>query len=135
LTPGAGLASLTTLSTVNKNLTATDDPSASARKSRVCYKCGHENPPKVDVCQACSAHLYLVCRKCHHRNFRALGSCEKCGDRLRAAPWKKLRKKLFRSEGKIKPVEIIIAIVLIPIFYKLALMALDFFSGMSMEGV
>ena len=107
---------------------------AHEHRSRICVKCRHKYPPKADVCEACSAHLYFVCRKCHHRNPRALSTCEKCGDRLRVSRWQRFRKWATRSEAKIKPVEVLLAIFLVIVCYKISMMFIEFFSDMAGGG-
>ena len=85
----------------------------------------------MDTCQACSAHLYLLCRKCHHRNPRALHTCEECGARLKSSSWRRLRKWLTRSDSKFRPVEVLIALAMIFIFYKFSMVLINFFSNVN----
>ncbi len=48
---------------------------------------------------------------------------------MRASRWKKFRRVLTRGEGKIKPLEILLAIILIVVFYKLAMVFAGYFTN------
>ncbi len=51
-----------------------------------CPKCGHDNPPGVNVCGQCATPLAPICPHCGFENPANFKFCGNCGGKLDAAP-------------------------------------------------
>jgi class 3 adenylate cyclase/predicted ATPase len=51
-----------------------------------CPKCGHDNPPSVNVCGQCATPLAPVCPHCGFENPANFRFCGNCGTKLDAVP-------------------------------------------------
>lgn len=59
-----------------------DSEAGPAGPGVLCVKCEHLNPPGVDKCINCEAHLFVFCTHCNHRNARVHSRCERCNRKL-----------------------------------------------------
>lgn len=53
-----------------------------ARRGVLCIKCEHLNPPDIEACEDCGAHLFVNCQECQTKNPRVSARCSHCGRRL-----------------------------------------------------
>lgn len=53
-----------------------------SQRGVLCIKCEHLNPPDIENCEECGAHLYVNCQECQTKNSRVSARCSHCGRRL-----------------------------------------------------
>ncbi len=88
-------------------------------KGVLCAKCDHLNPPGSNVCDECGAHLYVSCHSCGQRNRRVDAICSHCGHHLHRSFGRRLKKKLFPNNRKIRLVEAGLLVILVLVAYKI----------------
>ena len=72
-----------------------------------CAKCGHQNAPRISVCESCGAHLYVTCQNCGHRNERSRSRCVECRHKLHRSWFK----RLARKKGKISLLQVALLVI------------------------
>ncbi len=71
-------------------------------KGVLCVKCEHLNPPGLDKCETCDAHLFVVCSRCGHRNGRVLSRCAGCRGKLHRS----IRER-WKGGSEVQPVNLL----------------------------
>lgn len=84
-----------------------------SQKGVLCIKCEHLNPPGIETCEECGAHLYVNCQECQTKNSRVSARCSHCKRRLH-----KRKKRQGREERGINLVYVglVLAGILAAIF-------------------
>jgi uncharacterized membrane protein YvbJ len=85
----------------------------------LCPKCGETNPRKHNVCTQCGAHLHIRCHACGHRNERGEAHCAECGHRLHKSLLRRLEKKLFLKNRKLRIWQLPLLVAMVWVAYKL----------------
>ena len=92
----------------------------------LCAKCEHLNPPRLNVCERCGAHLHVVCHSCGHRNSRVKTRCVECNHRLHRSSISRVRQLLFGKNRKMFLIQAILLVTAILIGGALLYFSMDF---------
>ena len=97
------------------------------RRGVLCAKCEHLNPPQMNECETCGAHLFLACKECGEGNERVRTRCVKCGRRLHRSLWQRSRKRMGRS-GRLAVAKVLLFCLGLLLMYGLFVVVSGLFS-------